>query len=287
MNTPKKPERPLRVTDRGYRAGRAPANKGRTYPPEPLGLEHTNRLLETCARRSTTGVRNRALLATLFFSGARLEETLRLAVRDVHLEEGALRIRFPKGARRRRSPAPARTVKLFPPGPEIVATWIKERERAGLARSAPLFCSIGKRGGKRLHQSYVRALMRRAASRARLEERVAPHGARHTAAVLMRRAGASIEEVQFQLGHSTLAHTARYLLHLDPEERLAALDRIRFNGRGEEPKPDPKAEALAALEKRLEEIAGQLVALRAGEELAGPAPADSGPNPKKRPPRSR
>ncbi len=69
-------------------------------------------------------------------------------------------------------------------------------------------------------------MFKRLARRAGLQRRVHPHALRHTHAIEWLREGATLPEVQAQLGHSSLSVTSRYLAHVTPED-LAARARRR------------------------------------------------------------
>ncbi len=57
------------VTQKGYHAGREPANKGRSYPVEVLTDDEVRALIRACSNRAPTGIRNRALIVVLYRAG--------------------------------------------------------------------------------------------------------------------------------------------------------------------------------------------------------------------------
>jgi integrase/recombinase XerD len=76
----------------------------------------------------------------------------------------------------------------------------------------------GARGG-RMDQPDLWRLIRAAARRAGLEERVSAHWLRHACASHAIEGGAPLHLVQQQLGHTSLAVTGRYL-HARPQDGL-------------------------------------------------------------------
>ena len=76
----------------------------------------------------------------------------------------------------------------------------------------PLFCVInGRTRGRPWTTSGARAELRRAAVRAGVRGRFAPHQLRHAHAVEMAREGVPLIVIQRQLGHSNLGITSVYL----------------------------------------------------------------------------
>ncbi len=89
------------ITKPGYRKGRSPANKGKTYPAEVLTEEQVRALLARCSATSSYGLRHRALITLLYRTGLRLGEALALRLKDVDLAVGSVTVLHGKGDRRR------------------------------------------------------------------------------------------------------------------------------------------------------------------------------------------
>lgn len=183
-----------------------PANKGQKYPAEVLTQEEVRRLIRACSGCAPTGVRNRALIAVLYRAGLRVSEGLDLRPKDVDREAGVVRVLHGKGDK-------ARTVGMDPEAFALLERWLDRRAALGINGHATVFCTL--KGG-RLSSSYVRQLLPRLARKAGVEKRVHAHGLRHTMAAELRREGVDIEIIRRQLGHTSLATTARYLQHLEP-----------------------------------------------------------------------
>jgi site-specific recombinase XerD len=83
----------------------------------------------------------------------------------------------------------------------------------------PLFCVVNARTrGCPWTTSGARAELRRAAARASVRRRFAPHQLRHAHAVEMAREGVPLIVIQRQLGHSNLGITSVYLQGIDNAE---------------------------------------------------------------------
>jgi integrase/recombinase XerD len=193
--------------------GNRPANKGRRLPAELLLSEEVRALLRACSARAPTGIRNRALIAVLYRGGLRISEALALLPKDVDSDQGTLAVLHGKGDRRR-------TVGMDPAAFSLLERWLDRRRALGLSGRRPVFCTLA---GEPLDSSYVRRLLPRLAQKAGVEKRVHPHGLRHAHAAELAAEGVPVNVVQQQLGHGSLATTDRYLRHIAPAERVAAM----------------------------------------------------------------
>ncbi len=201
------------VTQKGYHAGREPANKGRSYPVEVLTDDEVKALIRACSNRAPTGIRNRALIVVLYRGGLRLGEALALQAKDVDPDAGTLTVLHGKGDRRR-------TVGIDPGAMAIVMRWVDVRRTVDVSPRGRLFCTLA---GRPLFPSYVRTLLPRLADRAGIEKRVHPHGLRHTHAYELMMEGVPVPIIQHQLGHTSLATTDRYLRHIAPADVIDAM----------------------------------------------------------------
>ena len=153
-----------------------------------LSEAEVQRLLGAASERSTTGVRNRALIALLYCSGLRLAEALALRVDELELATPTLAVR---GAR-------ARTACLFPAARPYLETWLALRARKGLP-GRHLFATLA---GDALEPAYVRAMLARLGRRAGLTKRVHAHLLRHSHAARLASEGVGCEALAEQLGHA-------------------------------------------------------------------------------------
>jgi site-specific recombinase XerD len=182
------------------------AVRSRKRPAEVLTPEEVRAVIGACSSRAPTGIRNRALIASMWRCGLRVGEALALEPRDVDLDAGTLRIRHGKGDR-------SRTVGLDGQAQALIARWLERRQRLGVNGRRRLFCKLD---GGPLDQSYVRHLLRRLAGKAGIDKRVHPHGLRHTYSAELAREGVPMNVLRDALGHSTLATTDRYLRDVAP-----------------------------------------------------------------------
>lgn len=185
---------------------------GRKFPAEILSNEEVRSLLYAPNDRYPTGLRNRAIIATLYGAGLRIQETLDLRPADVSVEERSIRVLHGKGDE-------ARFAGIDQGALLHVVRWIDAR-RARCTRGRTLFCTLA---GGPLNQRYVRAMLGRMADRAGIDKRVHPHGLRHTHAAELEKSGFTVSEIQQQLGHTHLNTTAIYLNHISPSARISKI----------------------------------------------------------------
>lgn len=148
------------------------------------------------------GLRDRAILETLYSTGLRNSELRNLKVEDVDLERGYVTVLKGKGGKDR----------VVPVG-KVARHFLSEY----LARARPkmlredadqtLFLSMQKRT---LARNTVEDVVRRYAKAAGFKRRVFPHGIRHTCATAMLKGKADIRYIQEMLGHASLSSTEIY-----------------------------------------------------------------------------
>jgi len=170
-----------------------------------LTPEEVRRLLDTCAR-TPAGIRNRALIAVLYRSGLRINEALTLLPKDLDPARGAIRVLHAKGGK-------SRTVGMDAFGWRLLNQWLTERTRWGVGDHSTVFCL---QCGQPLASSYIRVLLPRHGRAAGLVRRIHAHALRHTFAAELRAEGIDIGIISKQLGHTSIATTARYLDHIAP-----------------------------------------------------------------------
>ena len=193
-----------------------PTNAGKTYPSEILTPDEARALLYAPSNRAPTGLRNRALIATMYGAGLRLAEVLALRPTDVNLDAASIRILHGKGDK-------ARTVGIDEGALLHIARWTDTRRTLGI-KGKVLMCTLD---GGELSPRYVRAMLVRAAGRAGVVKRVHPHGLRHTHAAELEASGFTVSEIQQQLGHASLNTTAVYLNHISPSARVSKIRQRR------------------------------------------------------------
>jgi integrase/recombinase XerC len=201
-----------------------PANKGRKLPPELLTADDIRALLAACSASAPTGVRNRALVVTLYRAGLRLDEALALIPQDIDIAGGVVHVGRRAGAPRHGGHD--RIAGIDTAALALLEDWLEARRALGLRGDGPLFCTLS---GGPLHPAYVRQLLPRLAEKAGIDKRVHAQGLRHTHAAELAAEGLPAEVIQAQLGHESLASTDRYLRRMPPTDRIGALHRRQWS----------------------------------------------------------
>jgi site-specific recombinase XerD len=183
----------------------------RKFPVETLSPSEVHALLKRCSPRCPTGLRNRALIVCLWRCGLRISEALSLRPKDI--ESSSIRVLDGKGGK-------FRIVGIDVEAMAVIERWVAERKRLGISGTRPLFCTL--RGGA-IAGAYVRNMLKRVARKANIEKRVHPHCLRHTHATELCQEGVNVGIISKQLGHSSIATTARYLDHISPRQVIETM----------------------------------------------------------------
>ena len=182
--------------------------------PKSLSEADVEALLAAPDVTTAQGLRDRAMLETLYASGLRVSELVGLKTIQVSLDMNVVRV-LGKGSKER----------LTPLGEEA-ADWIEryQREARGMLlagrKSDALFVTA--RGGPMTRQSFW-SLVKRHGVKAGIRQPISPHTLRHAFATHLINHGADLRVVQLLLGHADISTTQIYT-HV-ARERLKALHR--------------------------------------------------------------
>jgi integrase/recombinase XerC len=170
--------------------------------PHFLSREDVGRLLEAPPADDPLGLRDRALLETLYSAGLRVSELTGLNLADVDLGDGLATVRG-KGKRER----------LALLGPQAVAAleaWLPRRAAVAGPRAERQPALFLNKNGTRLSSRSVGRLLEKYLALAGLDPRTSPHTLRHSFATHLLDAGADVRSVQELLGHRSLGTTQIY-----------------------------------------------------------------------------
>jgi len=198
-----------------------PFKRTGSRPVEYLEFAEIQAVLATIVRSTARGRRDYALLATMFNTGARVQEIVTLRVRDLQLETPPHVRLFGKGRKERLCP-------LWPQTAEVLRALLAERGSQPLP-DEPLFRN---HRDERLTRFGVRYILKKYCARARAEtptlaaKRLHPHSMRHSTAVHLLRAGVDIVTISQWLGHASVTTTNRYAT-VDLEMKRKAIEQAR------------------------------------------------------------
>jgi integrase/recombinase XerD len=167
--------------------------------PRALEPGQAQRLLGSCDRETTAGLRDYAILTLLVRLGLRRGEVAALLLDDLDWRSGELIVRG-KGSRLERLPLPA-------DAGEAIAAYLRDR-RPSRVEGRPVFVRV-KAPHRALTPGGVTQVVVAASRRAGLPP-VTAHRLRHTAATELLRAGAPLVEIGQLLRHRSELTTAIY-----------------------------------------------------------------------------
>lgn len=174
--------------------------------PETLSIPDVEAILQQPDTTKPSGVRDRALLETLYACGLRVSELINLQQRDILFDGDVVRV-FGKGSKER----------IVPIG-ESALHWVGEYR----TKVRPLFISFKNsndilflnQGGTKLSRMSIWNIVNAAALKAEIRVGVHPHTLRHSFATHLLEGGADLRAVQEMLGHVDIKTTQIYT-HID------------------------------------------------------------------------
>jgi site-specific recombinase XerD len=193
--------------------------------PQPvidyLEYDEIESILKTIDRTTPRGSRNYALLATMFNTGARVQEIADLRACDLQLSKPFQVRLLGKGRRERYCP-------LWPQTASVLRTFCKERN-LDLRSEARLFLNHRREPLTRFGIRYIlaRCLDRACQGTPNLrKKRLHPHSLRHSMAIALRKSGVDLSTISQYLGHSSPTTTNRYA-RIDLEMKRQAIARVK------------------------------------------------------------
>jgi len=175
---------------------------GRKLPKHVMTIAEAERVLSVPNLSNAMGVRDRAMLETLYSTGVRRQELLDLNLYDIDAERGVIMVRQGKGYKDRIIPIGARAL-----------AWIdkyKEDVRPDLAAGADDGTLFLANTGQALGAARLAEIVRECVNDSGIGKRGSCHMFRHTMATLMLENGADIRFIQAMLGHADLKSTEIY-----------------------------------------------------------------------------
>jgi integrase/recombinase XerD len=169
--------------------------------PKTLTEDDVEALIGAPDPSTVLGLRDRAMLETLYASGLRVSELVGLAVSQANLDAGVIRT-IGKGAKER----------LVPLGEEAshwIRRYVSESRQALLRGRAANALFVTTRARPMTRQAFWN-LVRRYARAAGIAKPMSPHTLRHAFATHLLNHGADLRVVQMLLGHSDISTTQIY-----------------------------------------------------------------------------
>lgn len=177
----------------------APAS--RNYLPKTLTLDEVDRLLAAPDQESRGGLRDKAMLETIYATGLRVSELVGLQLGQVHLDPGYVRT-FGKGSKER----------LVPLGDSArywIEQYIRDARPGFLGRATSPFLFLN-RSAAPISRQYFWRKVRDYSRAAGIHGSISPHSLRHSFATHLLARGADLRSVQMMLGHADISTTEIY-----------------------------------------------------------------------------
>jgi integrase/recombinase XerC len=165
--------------------------------------------------QSSLSLRDRALLETLYSTGARVSEAVGINLGDLNQAEGLVHLRG-KGRKERVVPIGDVAIQAI----KEYRDSLKKPSAVSHPPSAPIF--LNHRGGRLTTRSVAR-IVSRYSSRL-VGGAVSPHALRHSYATHLLDEGADLRSIQEMLGHASLSTTQKYT-HLAADQLVVVYDR--------------------------------------------------------------
>jgi integrase/recombinase XerD len=175
--------------------------KAHRLPRMILSKKEIGKLLAAPDLSLPLGIRDRAILEVFYSTGVRVTELINLALKDIDLIRGELKVNQGKGAKDR----------LIPLG-EVACDYVrlylqKARPKMAGKEENLLFVSVH---GRKLLRSIIAYMIDKYTRQAGLKKHVSSHCLRHTCATHLLQGKADIRHIQAILGHNSLETTQIY-----------------------------------------------------------------------------
>ena len=198
-----------------------PFKRARHRVIDYLEYEEIDSILQALDRTTAQGARNYALLATMFNTGARVQEIADLRFRDLQLDKPFQVRLFGKGRKERYCP-------IWPQTASVLRT-LCQTKRLESQPEAHVF--VNHRGAP-LSRFGIRHILGKCLQHARPDalnlrrKRLHPHSVRHSTAVALLKSGVDLSTISHLLGHADPTTTSRYA-KVDLEMKRKAIARVK------------------------------------------------------------
>jgi integrase/recombinase XerD len=188
--------------------------------PDVLSIEEVGLIIDSIDLNRKEGIRNRAILETMYSCGLRVSEVVTLRISLIDEVEGMVRV-LGKGNKERLIPIGQTAL-------DTIARYIEEyRNFLEIEAGYEDTLFLGRRG-RELTRQMVFTMFRRNAMESGIRKSVSPHTFRHSFATHLMESGADIRLVQEMLGHASITTTEVYT-HID--QRYLRDQIMRFHPR--------------------------------------------------------
>lgn len=164
-----------------------------------LDTDEVAKLIESPNEGDLTGLRDRAIMETLYSTGMRVSELVGMSLNDIDFISGVIKV-FGKGKKERLAPIGDKALRA-------IRNYIDKRGPAKLNDKKAVFLNKNR---TKLTDRSVRRIIEKYIKRVSTREGVSPHTLRHSFATHLLNRGADLRSVQELLGHMNLSTTQIY-----------------------------------------------------------------------------
>jgi len=176
--------------------------------PDTLNLEDIENILSSIEMNSFEGVRNRAIVETLYSCGLRVSELINLSFQNLYLDIGFIKV-IGKASKERLVPIGSSAIKYI----NIYNEDYRKTMKVKTGNEGFLFLN---RRGSKISRNMIFIIIKKIAQKLNLGKNISPHTFRHSFATHMIEGGADLRAVQEMLGHESITTTEIYT-HLNKE----------------------------------------------------------------------
>ena len=170
--------------------------------PETLSIQEIEIIIDAVDLDSKEGMRNKAILETLYSCGLRVSELVNLKVQNLFLDIGFIKV-LGKGMKERLVPIGTKAA-------ECISIYMKEyRTNLNISEGFEGYLFINRRG-KNLTRNMIFIIVKDLVKKAGLNKNISPHTFRHSFATHLIEGGADLRAVQEMLGHESITTTEIY-----------------------------------------------------------------------------
>lgn len=177
--------------------------------PTVLSVDEIDGIQSMIDLSTPEGVRNDAIIETIYCCGLRVSELIDLRISELYFEEGFIRV-LGKGAKHRFVPISHSAIKKI----EVYLETVRSKQTVKLDHEDYLF--LNRRGAK-LTRAMVYTIIKNLAALCGIKKNVSPHTFRHSFATHLLENGADLRAIQTMLGHESITTTEIYM-HLDRQK---------------------------------------------------------------------
>lgn len=170
--------------------------------PSFLTFQEVKSILNVVHKKSSQGIRDKAILELMYATGLRVSEISTLKVYDLNLEVQFIKCKG-KGSKERLVPVGKKA--LF-----FLEQYLSEA-RPKLSKKKEVYSLFLAQGARMLSRQSIWKMIKRTVSQAGInKKKVSPHTLRHSFATHLLEGGADLRSVQEMLGHANITTTQIY-----------------------------------------------------------------------------